>query len=212
MKNFPLQIVTFVLLIISSTTFSAENRLWLGKGLGEGTINVSDKERIIFGPTHEIVFHRTGNWGIVSGFGLMDVEINNDLEFNSNDVQVHYRNLAGYFLLGLKFKLSFMNIGGHEVFGVSETTFGGKITRKSGSENSFERKKDNSLFRGREVLLMFDLENDWIFGLKYGIFNRRLDLSFRDLDADIKQDKNYLIFLGTKWGGQNKKKGKKKKK
>ena len=144
---------------------------------------------------------------------MLESEISDNFYDDSRNFHdIYYRNVSGYLLLGLKIKILFVNLAGHGVFGISETTFEKSFRESSGVTKNYEPLKDRTYFTGVEGLIFFDLEDNWVLGTKAGDYNRSLSLKFGDDQAEFIQDKNVVFFIGLKWGGASgeKKKGKKK--
>ena len=202
------------LLFIPTLTFGVtESRTWIGSGYASGRYVEKDNQidQELSGKSNEVVlYHRKGDWGITSGIGFVESEIDQKFDDKSGFThEIYYRNVSGYFLLGLKLKILFANISGHGIIGISETSF----QKKYSSGDSFieyPMVKERSLITGSEGLIFFDLEDNWIIGGKMGTYNRSLEIELGNTNAEIIQDKNYMVFVGINWGGSPSKNKKKK--
>ena len=208
--------IVSTLLLIPTLTFGVtESRTWIGSGSAYGRYIEKDSkiDEELSGKSNEVVlYHRKGDWGITSGIGFMESEI--DQKFNDESGfthEIYYRNISGYLLLGLKLKILFANISGHGIIGISETSFQKKYSSSADSFIEYPRIKTRSLITGSEGLIFFDLEDNWIIGGKMGTYNRTLEIELGNTNAEIIQDKNFSVFVGINWGGTSSAKTKKKK-
>jgi len=218
-KRVLFRFVLFNLLLVLPNISAAatESRSWLGPGRAFGSYIEKNRgiDEDLSGKSNEIVFyHRKGDWGISTGVGLLESEISENFYDNSGNFHdIYYSNVSGYLLLGLKIKILFVNLAGHGILGVSDTTFRKTFRDQNGVTTNYEKLKDRTYLTGSEGLVFFDLQDNWVLGTKTGIYNRSLSLKFGDDTAEFVQDKNVIVFLGLKWGGSSsggKKKGKKK--